>query len=410
MMRVWTVLRVVLTALFTARTWRCYGYLLSGAVIAAPTFALAVLGIVSAVWSILTIGLPVLAGVLALARLSPAYFRAPARFFLGWNWDLPARLSARGWRRIPAILGDPVGWRALVYCFAGWVLRFVSAYAATVFLTLGTLAVTFPIWWRWQPSALVDVVGWEDSWRFVWQGLLALLAMPWLVRLAVGADRLLIRGLLEPSREGARIAELESSRAALRDDAAATLRRVERDLHDGTQARLVSLGVTLARIERRATEPDVKALAGDARGTVTEALTELRDIVRGLHPPALDDGLEVALATLAGRSAVPASVTVVIDGRPSDATASALYFTVAELLTNVARHAEATRAQVDVWTDGEWLRLAVTDDGRGGARLDGLGTGLAGLARRAQALDGSLTVQSPPGGPTTVTMKLPRED
>jgi len=404
------VLRAVLTALFTARTWRGYGYLLSGVVITAPTFALAVVGIVAAGLSILTVGLPLLAGALALARISPAYFRAPARFFLGWDWELPARLRARGWRRLPAVLADPVGWRALVYCFAGWVLRLVSAYATTVFLLVGVPALTYPLWWHWQPDGVFDVESWAGTWRLGGQGLLALLAMPWLVRLAVVADRALIRGLLEPSREGARIAELESSRAALREDAAATLRRVERDLHDGTQARLVSLGVTLARIERRATEPDVKALAGDARGTVTEALTELRDIVRGLHPPALDDGLEVALATLAGRSAVPASVTVVIDGRPSDATASALYFTVAELLTNVARHSEATRAQVDVWTDGEWLRLAVTDDGRGGARLDGLGTGLAGLARRAQALDGSLTVQSPPGGPTTVTMKLPRED
>jgi signal transduction histidine kinase len=402
--------RTVLTALFSARTWRCYGYLLSGVVIAAPTFVLAIVGIVAAAWSILTIGLPVLAGVLALARISPAYFRAPARFFLGWEWDLPQRQRARGWRRLPAILGDPVGWRALVYCFAGWVLRFVSAYIATVFLVVGTLAVTYPLWWHWQPTAVFDAVGWDGSWRFFWQGLLALLAMPWVVRLAVGADRLLVRGLLEPSREGVRIAELESSRAALRDDAAATLRRVERDLHDGTQARLVSLGVTLSRIERRATEPDVKALAGDARGTVTEALAELRDIVRGLHPPALDDGLEVALTTLAARSAVPAAVTVVIDGRPSDATASALYFTVAELLTNVARHAGATHAQVDVWTDGDWLRLAVTDDGHGGARLDSLGTGLAGLARRAQALDGTLTVQSPAGGPTTVTLQLPREE
>ena len=406
--RVRSVGWAVLTGLFAARTWRCYGYLVSGVVLAAPLFVLAILGVVAAVWSVLTVGLPVLAGVLALARKSPAYFRAPARVFLGWDWELPPRLGARGWRRGPAILADGAAWRALVYCFAGWLLRFVSAYAATVFLIMGTLAVTFPLWWRWQPDGPFDTAGWAQSWRFFWQGLLALLAMPWLVRLAAGADRLLIRGLLEPSPDTARIAALESSRAALRDDAAATLRRVERDLHDGTQARLVALGVALSRIERRATEPEVKALAGDARGTVTEALAELRDIVRGMHPPALDDGLAVALSTLAARSAVPAEVTVTLATRPPDATASALYFAVAELLTNVARHASATRVRIDLHAENNGLKLAVTDNGHGGA-APGTGTGLAGLARRAGALDGTLAVDSPPGGPTTVTMTLPGE-
>jgi signal transduction histidine kinase len=404
-----TVLRAVLTALFTPRTWREVGYLLSGAVIAAPTFALGILGIVSGVWSILTVGLPVLAGVLALARLTPAYFRAPARFFLGWDWHLPAPLGARGRRRLPAILADGTAWRALAYCFVGWLLRFVAAYAAAALLIMGTLAMTFPLWWHFAPTSLYDTADWADSWPYAWQGALALLAMPWLVRLAVRADRFLIRGLLEPTPDRERIAELEAGRAALREDAAATLRRVERDLHDGTQARLVALGVTLSRIERRTTDPDVKALAGDARGTVTEALAELRDIVRGLHPPALDDGLEVALSTLAARSGVPVELTVAVAERPSDATAAALYFTVAELLTNVARHSGAGRARVDLRSDGRWLRLVVTDDGHGGARLDGLGTGLAGLVRRAAALDGSCVVDSPVGGPTTVTMTLPRE-
>ena len=402
-------LRAVLTAPFTARTWRGLGYLVSGVALGAPTFLLGVLGFVSAPLIIVTAGLPVLAAALALARQTSAYFRAPARFFLGWDWARPAPLPARGWRRLPAILADGTAWRALVYCFAGWLLRFLGAYAAVPMLVLGVLAVTFPVWWSFVPAGPFDTPHWSDTWRFVWQGALLLLAQPWLVRLMVGADRLLIRGLLEPSRDSARIAELESSRAVLRDDAAATLRRVERDLHDGTQARLVALGVTLSRIERRATDPDVKSLAGDARGTVTEALAELRDIVRGLHPPALDDGLEVALSTLAARSAVPVEVSVLIDVRPGDATASALYFTVAELLTNVARHAGASRARVEVRADAGWIRLTVTDDGRGGARLDGLGTGLAGLERRARALDGSLLVRSPPGGPTVVTMKLPRE-
>lgn len=404
------VLRAIGTALFTAQTWRGFGYLLSGLVIAAPAFVLALLGIVFAGLSVLTVGLPLLAVVLALARLTPAYFRAPARFFLGWRWSPPPALRARGWRRLPAILSDGTAWRALVYCFATFLLRLVATYASVLMLVLGTLSVSCPLWWRLASPSVFGDLSSSGSWRLAWQGALALLAMPWWVRLATAADRLLIRGLLEPSRQSTRIAELESSRATLRDDAVATLRGVERDLHDGTQARLVSLGVALSRIERRATDPDLKALAGDAQGTVTEALAELREIVRGLHPPALDDGLEVALTTLAARSAVPAEVTVLLAGRPSDATASALYFSVAELLTNVARHSAAGSARIDVWSENESIRLEVTDDGRGGAGRHGLGTGLTGLARRAHALDGSFEVRSPDGGPTTVSMTLPRKD
>jgi signal transduction histidine kinase len=220
-------------------------------------------------------------------------------------------------------------------------------------------------------------------------------------------DRLLAYALLAPSRDQERIAALEAGRAALQADATAVLRRVERDLHDGTQARLVALGVTLSRIERRAGETEVGAMARDARGTVVDALAELRDIVRGMHPPALDDGLEVALQSLAGRSAVPVEVMVRLDAKPPDPVASAIYFTVAELLTNVARHAHATLVRVDLHGDGNRLRLAVSDDGRGGADPSSSGTGLSGLARRAAALDGTLILDSPVGGPTVVKVELP---
>jgi signal transduction histidine kinase len=126
-----------------------------------------------------------------------------------------------------------------------------------------------------------------------------------------------------------------------------------------------------------------------------------------MHPPALDDGLEAALSTLAGRSAVPAEVTVDLSQRPSDATASAVYFSTAELLTNVALHAEASRVWIEVRAGERDLRLTVRDDGRGGARVDAAGTGLSGLARRAAALDGALSVQSPIGGPTSITVTMP---
>ncbi|GAA3335209.1 sensor histidine kinase [Amorphoplanes nipponensis] len=420
---------IVLRAWLTGRTWRELAYLVSGVLIGLPAFVLAVVGTVAAAASVLTVGLPLLVGVLALARLTPGYFRGPARAMLGWDWGDPPPLPARGrWGRIRALPGDPTAWRALAYCFARWPLMVAGAYPGVLGVVLAPLGLTYPLWWWLLPDGFraFDSDTWGHTWWIALQGLALLLATPWWLRLVVLLDRFLVRGLLHPSRSQQRIAELEAGRAALRSDAAALLRRVERDLHDGTQARLVALGLTLSRIESRSTQEPVRALAADARGTVTEALAELRDIVRGMHPPALDDGLEVALTTLAARSAVPASVTVSLAARPPDATASALYFAVAELLTNIARHADATRVRVDLRGGNGCLRLTVTDDGQGGAALltsgsapagpavagpgaaaPSTGTGLAGLARRATALDGSLTVDSPAGGPTTVTMILP---
>jgi len=407
---------IVLRVWLTPRPWRELAYLVAGVVTGLPTFVLALAGIVVAAASVLTIGLPLLVGVLALARLTPRYFRGPARRLLGWDWGDPPPLPGRGrWGRVRALLGDPTAWRALAYCLARWPLMVAGAYPGVFCVVVVPVGITYPLWWGLLHG---DFRAWDtDTWAGTWwialQGVAVLLATPWWLRLVVLLDRFLVRGLLHPSRSQRRIAELEAGRAALQSDAAAMLRRVERDLHDGTQARLVALGLTLSRIESRSTQEPVRSLAADARGTVTEALAELRDIVRGMHPPALDDGLEVALTTLAARSAVPAEVTVSLPERPPDATASALYFAVAELLTNVARHAGATRVRIDLRAEDHRLRLTVTDDGRGGAAPDGparpdaSGTGLAGLARRAAALDGSLTVDSPPGGPTTVTMILP---
>ena len=441
----------VLRAWLTARTWRELAYLVSGVIIGAPTFVLAIFGVVATMASVLTIGLPVLIGVLALARLTPRYFRVPARRLLGWEWADPPPLPARTfWGRVRALPSDPTAWRALAYCLARWPLMIVGGYPGLLGVVLAPAAITYPLWWPMLPDDFnaFNNDTWAGTWRIALQGLAILIAVPWWLRLVVLLDGVLIRALLHPSRSQQRIAELEAGRAALQSDAAAMLRRVERDLHDGTQARLVALGLTLSRIENRSTQDQVRTLAADARGTVTEALAELRDIVRGMHPPALDDGLEVALTTLAARSAVPAEVTVSLADRPPDPTASALYFAVAELLTNIARHAGATRVRIDLRPDDRGLRLTVTDDGHGGATIiapggtptghgafpadhgtlpadhgtvpggrpasgaaragaRGSGTGLAGLARRAAALDGSLSVDSPAGGPTTVTMILP---
>jgi signal transduction histidine kinase len=182
---------------------------------------------------------------------------------------------------------------------------------------------------------------------------------------------------------------------------------------------MVSLGMALSRIGQRVDRlpgdtGEIRGLVEAARGSVTEGLAELRDIVRGIHPPALDDGLPTALTTLAARSAVPVEVRVTLSVTPADAVATTLYFAAAELLANAARHSGAERATLRLSDDDGTIRLVVSDDGRGGATLPtaapdwpGSGTGLAGLAGRAEALDGRLEIHSPPDGPTTVTMTLP---
>jgi signal transduction histidine kinase len=388
--------------------------------VAAPAFALPLLAVGSGALTLVGIGLPVLVVVLFAARATTGYFRWPARRLLGWDWPAPAPVPRRGpiaWGL--AVLRDGRAWRALAYCFVKLPLAALTAYATALAVAGGLFCLICPLWWFISPTGFgrLDVGGWGDSWQVATSGALVLLAFPWLLRLLVGLDRLLATALLAPGRAERRIARLETSRATLTADAATTLRRVERDLHDGTQARLVSLGVALSRIEHRLDRLDptaagvaeIRALAASARGTVTDALTELRDIVRGIHPPALDDGLETALTTLAARSGLPVEVTIALGRPPPDQVATTVYFTAAELLSNAVRHAGASRVRLDLTGHKGWLRLVVTDDGRGGAAPAPTGTGLAGLIRRAEAMDGRLDVVSPAGGPTTVTVTLPEE-
>jgi signal transduction histidine kinase len=245
---------------------------------------------------------------------------------------------------------------------------------------------------------------------------LFLLAAPWVMRGFVNVDRLMIQALLGPDPTAARLRTLEQARTQTVDASAATLRRIERDLHDGTQAQLVALAMRLGMAKEKLEGADdldldrVRELVDEAHRGAKEAIAELRDIARGIHPPALDIGLEGALATLAARSAVPTGLTVELRARPTPAIEAIAYFCVAELLANVAQHAHASRATVSCNQQGTWLRLVVRDDGRGGAEVSRLGSsssGLAGLTDRVHAVDGRLTLVSPPGGPTVVTVDLP---
>ena len=205
-----------------------------------------------------------------------------------------------------------------------------------------------------------------------------------------------------------RIETLETSRAGAVDLQDSELRRIERDLHDGAQARLVALGMSLGMAEQKlADDPErVGELIAEARAGAEHALRELRDLARGIHPPVLADrGLEAALASLA--SSTPMSVTLSVDtaNRPAPAVETAAYFVVAEALANATKHAHAEHVQIRIAHTGDKLELQVEDDGTGGANPDG--TGLRGMRRRVEALDGKLSVISPPGGPTTIRAELP---
>jgi signal transduction histidine kinase len=205
---------------------------------------------------------------------------------------------------------------------------------------------------------------------------------------------------------------LARSRAEVVAAADAERRRIERDLHDGAQRRLVSLAMQLgmARASLADAPEPVRQVIEQAHDEATEALAELRQLVRGLHPAVLDDrGLDAALSGIAANAPLPVRLRVDVPTRCSPAIEAVAYFVVSEALTNVAKHAGAGQAEVTVERRDDRLRVVVADDGRGGATLDGGGSGLRGLAQRAAAVDGTLTLDSPSGGPTAITVELPCE-
>ncbi len=374
-------------------------------------YALAVL-YAGTLLSLTVFGLPFVAAALVGARGLGALHRRLVGRLLGEHVEAPAGLPrpagviARG----RVTLTDPVAWRALLYL----VLRLplgILGFAASVALPLGCgWLIGFPLWRRLLESGPHPAT-WPDAVSTP-LGLLILAAVPGAVRVSSGANRRLAGLLLGPVRAQRRVRELETARATLLTQNTDELRRLERDLHDGTQARLVALAVTLSLAEDAlapASGPDLvrlRTLVERARDQTDDTVTELRRLTRGIHPVALDGGLGEALPGLTATSPVPVTVRLNLPERPDQVIERALYFCAAELLTNVARHSGARSAELEAdATDGR-VRLSVRDDGRGGA-TPGAGTGLTGLAERLAAVDGALRIDSPPGGPTVVTADLP---
>jgi signal transduction histidine kinase len=310
---------------------------------------------------------------------------------------------------------DPGAWRARAYFALKLPLGAVGLAVIAVCWLGGVFCLTFP---AWRTLGLGRVFGdaglasLSGSFSLLPLGVALLLAGPWLTHGLTEADRWLMRGLLGPGSSATRIRVLEQSRARAVDDSAARLRGIERDLHDGTQAQLVALAMKLGLAREKLQDgagPDlarVTQLVEDAHRGALEAIADLRTLARGIHPPVLDNGLADALATLANRSAVPVELVTDIPERPSAAIETIAYFSAAELLTNVAKHSGAAHATLEAVHVAGLLRIRVTDDGAGGARPVASG-GLRGLAERVRTVDGRIELDSPPGGPTTVTVELP---
>ncbi len=409
-------------------------YLLTGLIAGTITFTVVVTGWSTGFSSLITlIGIPVWVLTLFATRGMADLERRRAALVLGepiarrYRTRLPLqrddwRDRRRLWDRFKAILADAQTWRDTAYAILLLPIGIFGFTIATTMWAVTLALLTVPAWWWIPHHALavphdIQVVGglaldsWGQALVAFGLGLICIPVTLALVRGTSAASAAAARSLLY--REGDELAErvehLEETRAGAVDAARVELERVERDLHDGAQARLVAVAMELGRAEQKLRAGDTEAageLLGQARVDTQTALTELRDLARGIRPALLSErGLDEAVTSLAARAVVPTTVECDISRRLPAAVETATYFVVAEALTNVAKHAQASSAAVRVERRGDRLEVEVRDDGRGGADADG--GGLSGLRRRVGALDGTLFLSSPAGGPTILRAELP---
>jgi signal transduction histidine kinase len=300
---------------------------------------------------------------------------------------------------------DPATWRDLLWMLVNIPVGFVLGLLPAILLANGGYGVVVaPIAWAVAPG----VVYWPIA---IATGVAGLVVLWYAHAPILRLHARFSAALLGPTRRqlADRVGRLAASRAEVLDASAAELRRIERDLHDGTQARLVALGMTIGLAEQLVrTDPDAAVrLLAEARGASGEALAELRGLVRGIHPPVLAErGLDGAVRALVTTLPLPVDVDAALDGRLPDAVEAALYFAIVETLANVLKHSSATAAWVRLRTAPDRIVVTVGDDGRGGAGADETG-GLAGIRRRLAAFDGTVAIDSPRGGPTTIAMEVP---
>lgn len=320
----------------------------------------------------------------------------------------PVNVESRGFFRRLFVIRD---WRYVLYSIAVALWGLLGGGLIALLIGYGLGLLFAPLYVPLRPidgPPAVVLVGAMVGGGFVL--IVGVLLAPWVA----SVETALIRGLLitgHVTQLERRVTELQDSKLRMIDAAEAERRRIERDLHDGAQQRLLAVTMALTRARARLDRDteQARALLDEAHAQAKEAMIELRDVARGLHPSILtEEGLESALPAIAGRCPVPVSLRVELSTRPSERTEAAAYYLVSEALTNVAKHAGARRVEVDIRRRGQQLAVRVHDDGRGGADPT-WGTGLRGLQDRVLAIDGTLSVQSPQGGPTVLMAELPWE-
>ncbi|WP_290860633.1 sensor histidine kinase [Hamadaea sp.] len=355
-----------------------------------------------------------LAGLLVIAVAGAFWPRAIGSLVASWHRQRYAALL--GVRLVPPAPGQGVR-RQIVF---GLIVAPLSVISAAAVILCWSVAMLGAIWLSFGWVVPRGSTGWlqyDDS--FVTTSVAVAASLLLILGLVVARQfaRLELRlaeVMLQASRAetlSVRVDALAESRAEVVDAADAERRRIERDLHDGAQQRLVSLAMNLglARATLTDADPRVTQALTDAHDEAKLALTELRQLVRGLHPAVLDDrGLDAALSGIAARSPVPVRLTVAVPNRPSRTIEAVAYFVVAEALANVAKHADASSITVTIGRAGDRLSVVIADDGRGGAD-PAHGTGLRGLAQRVGSVDGTLRLSSPAGGPTVIEVELPCE-
>jgi signal transduction histidine kinase len=415
----------LLRDLVSARTWLAMAQHLAGLILGFAAIFIVTLGLGFGAGGLFFAldGLPLLGVTLRLADWFARAERARFALLAGVQipaWPAPGSPGRAGyrWGIVPRwhTWRDSATWAEIGYALVRLPVSACAAFTSVLAWALGLVLLTLPLYAWSLPQGgptIADTVLHTRAELTISAllGVLVLLAAPQLTRGLATADTALARMLLGPRRDlAARVTELEISRERVVDAAEAERRRIERDLHDGAQQRLVALAMELGRAKAWfADDLDAaRELVDQAHAQAKEALTELRNLVRGVHPPVLTDrGLDAALSGLAALCPIPVDVHVDVPVRPKASIEAVAYFVVAEALTNVAKHSRASHAKVVVEGHGfpGTLTVMISDDGIGGASL--AGPGLSGLADRVSGVDGRMTVESPSGGPTIIAAELP---
>jgi signal transduction histidine kinase len=403
------------------RSARATALLLGGLRTAVPALFGWVAVLVVAALCVLVLGLPWLPEAFGPLRSLARAERKRAGAALGHDIPEPYRPVEGRWpRRAATLLRDPATWRDVVWLLVHGLTGTFGGLTAVALWPAIVTSATIPLYWRLLPpgtvTAFVPVTTWTEALTLPFaQAAVYAAAVYWLVPLAARGQLRLAERLLRPTDRAVlarQVERLTETRTEALVAHGSELRRIERDLHDGVQAQLVSIAVRLGLAERAfATDPpNALALLHAARDGIEDSLGNLRSVIRGIYPPILADrGLGGAVHALAGGQRVPVTVRLQDDlPRPPAAVEAAAYFVVAESLTNVTKHSTADHAEVTVEGDRAGLRITVRDNGQGGADQAG-GTGLLGIRRRVAALDGTTRIDSPVDGGTTIEVRLPCE-